>query len=402
VQKERVVVKLDEAHVKSVKRSYKRYSELIPRHEGLWFAATWWAQIAFPLSVMHADAPLHGPRPKPVRGDYFVVREYIRAWFEAAREQRLERQRDSRWDAAQREFDRRLKEIEERWAKKYDLLKETIADKDKEIAEANKEIRKLENSLQKEKRENERLRREAEEREAIHRNQIEQLERRIEEGAAVVAGLKAKLAEAEQAILDAEERFRLMQAKLQDEIAGMKEQIRKMQLQLKEALITLKQSRELQLRAKRDASGTVSAERFAELIADLEEIRDKLAVLGRECEYEREKSAWLNSKLEQNRRRLELERQFLPLLHKVRGPVGPKNKMLKSKNADLLTTSLGPPPEPPPDVQKRMNQSLSASTIDNMRASTASAGGRAMTGAQARQAMSASDGFNRLGSFKGM
>merc|ERR1719329_528227 len=57
-------------------------------------------------------------------------------------------------------------------------------------------------------------------------------------------------------------------------------------------------------------------------------MKDKLAWMSKDCEKEHNLNFSLMQKLEQNTRRLELERQFLPLLHKVRGPVGPQNPML--------------------------------------------------------------------------
>merc|ERR1719191_2175867 len=55
-------------------------------------------------------------------------------------------------------------------------------------------------------------------------------------------------------------------------------------------------------------------------------MKNQLSLLAKECMNEKEAKEALLQKQDKIKRQLELERQFLPLLHKVRGPVGPKAK----------------------------------------------------------------------------
>merc|ERR1711957_118044 len=88
-------------------------------------------------------------------------------------------------------------------------------------------------------------------------------------------------------------------------------------------------------------------------------MRDRIHNLGKAYEKEAEGNSWLLRKLESNQRRLELERQFLPLLHKARGPVGPQNGCLKGKKA-LQAGLSGVPAE-----KLTMAHSASSPTLDH-------------------------------------
>merc|ERR1719454_1850382 len=116
----------------------------------------------------------------------------------------------------------------------------------------------------------------------------------------------------------------------------MQATIRKVQSELQEAIVLAKHLRETALKAKRDAACSVSPAKFAELIAQLEEMKNNLSVLSKDCAHEKETNAWLNRQLDKNKRQLELERQFLPLLRKVRGPVGPKVRGEKEETTKRL------------------------------------------------------------------
>lgn len=107
---------------------------------------------------------------------------------------------------------------------------------------------------------------------------------------------------------------------------SLKGVIRQVSSQLHEAMVLAKHMRETALKAKRDAAGSVSPSKFAELIAQLEEMKNQLSVLSKDCDHKKDTNEWLCRQLDKNKRQLELERQFLPLLRKVRGPVGTKVK----------------------------------------------------------------------------
>merc|ERR1712232_511991 len=89
-------------------------------------------------------------------------------------------------------------------------------------------------------------------------------------------GMKAKLADADHALSNAEERYRNMVAQFDDEVAKMRAQIGSTQKELSNTISRLINSREVVLRGKRGAAGLLSADAYASLIADLEEIRDAL------------------------------------------------------------------------------------------------------------------------------
>jgi len=219
------------------------------------------------------------------------------------------------------------------------------------------EAKQLEVKVQKAEEEKERVIREAAEAEAKFQDALAALRAQIAELQKQVADRDRTIAELRQEAIEQAERARLEKEALENDIKKLKAQVKAIEMQLAQTLVALKQMKDLLLRAKREAASAVSPEKFALLIADLEEMRDRLAFLSRESEMERNTAAWLKAKLGQNRRSLELERQFLPLLHKVRGPVGPKNKMLDKKAVDDMRPATTSSPD------KGMNQSLSAGAL---------------------------------------
>lgn len=95
-------------------------------------------------------------------------------------------------------------------------------------------------------------------------------------------------------------------------------------------------------KAKRNVSEAFQ-DRLAQLLADLEAANDRLAVVGRERDRARESSTWLHKQLGQKTRRLELERQFLPLVHLARGPLGqPTASAAKTDTAGLAASASAP------------------------------------------------------------
>lgn len=172
-------------------------------------------------------------------------------------------------------------------------------------------------------------------------NPFELAKRRVKELEALLLERDAKIAEQEQTIRDLEAAMARQKQEFEDEKRRLKAQIREMAAELQRQIIFAKHLREVALKAKRDASGSISPEKMAQLIADLEDMRDRLTYLGSEADRERYQCNVLKGKLEQNSRRLELERQFLPLLHKVRGPVGPKHALLQKQPQSQSTGALG-------------------------------------------------------------
>mmetsp|Transcript_32104 Transcript_32104/g.73413 ORF Transcript_32104/g.73413 Transcript_32104/m.73413 type:complete len:535 (+) Transcript_32104:105-1709(+) len=108
------------------------------------------------------------------------------------------------------------------------------------------------------------------------------------------------------------------------EIRKLKEIISNLECDLAQALVLARHLKDTAMKAKRDAAMSVSPKKFAMLIADLEEMKDRLTRLGKEYGKERTIGEALKGELERRQRQLELERQFLPFLHVSRGPLGQK------------------------------------------------------------------------------
>eukprot|EP00929_Paragymnodinium_shiwhaense_P003930 TRINITY_DN104659_c0_g1_i1.p1 TRINITY_DN104659_c0_g1~~TRINITY_DN104659_c0_g1_i1.p1 ORF type:complete len:552 (+),score=144.75 TRINITY_DN104659_c0_g1_i1:51-1706(+) len=370
---------IEEGLSREARLEQKRMDELMKRDELLWFSATWWAQHALaPLSIMHEDAPLAGPRGMETLGDLYAVKEILHLWKSCCtgieEEVVVEREIDTR-DA---EWEAKLRALEAEWKKKVEVEKEKTVRVQEALDALRPEIAKLEAALLASRAESQKYKRQIEDMEVAHKAEIEALLQQLAEVRKLLADKDRQIADLQQIIAEADEKYRLLQEKHAAELAGLRDQLRRMGQQMDEQVVTLKTTREVATRSKREGGAGISPERFAQLVAELEELRDKLAALGRDSEYDRERSAWLTAKLEQNKRRLELERQFLPLLHKVRGPVGPKNPELKNKKAaDQFGITLGPPPVPPEN--RRISHSQSASSIDAPRRS-ATAGRMASSG----------------------
>merc|ERR1719382_2236939 len=72
------------------------------------------------------------------------------------------------------------------------------------------------------------------------------------------------------------------------EIANLKAKIRELAAELTRQITFAKHLRDIALRAKRDAASSISPEKFAVLITELEDMRDKMKVIGSENAREAE------------------------------------------------------------------------------------------------------------------
>lgn len=164
-----------------------------------------------------------------------------------------------------------------------------------------------------------------------------------------------------------EERLRRTEADSQAEKTRLREAIRSINSELEQAVILARHMRETALKAKRDAAQSVSPEKFAQLVAELEDMRDKMSALGRQYDSEKTNSLSLRQKLDKNQRRLELERQFLPLLHKARGPLGPKTSVgdstRKKENQSWDLTGTLPVASGANTSDKKLHASQSAGSL---------------------------------------
>lgn len=170
-----------------------------------------------------------------------------------------------------------------------------------------------------------RERKEAAERERKLRSQGGSLEKDLAEALGKIVVLEEQVKVLTADLEESREIYRKAQAEHEAEAKRLSEIIKNITSELQQALVLTKYMREAMLKAKRDAAGSVSPMKFAELIAQLEEMRDQLGVLQKDYMYEKTSNQDLASKLDKNKRRLELERQFLPLIRGARGPLGPKN-----------------------------------------------------------------------------
>mmetsp|Transcript_17819 Transcript_17819/g.39062 ORF Transcript_17819/g.39062 Transcript_17819/m.39062 type:complete len:488 (-) Transcript_17819:181-1644(-) len=143
---------------------------------------------------------------------------------------------------------------------------------------------------------------------------------------------QAKIAELNAQILSGRDELlslRQSETKHAVERRQLQEMIRTLSSDLQQALAMAKYMKEA-LKVKRDTPG-----KFAQLIAQLEELRDQVGDLRRDLGSEKDHSVDLQAKLEKNQRRLELERQFLPLVRQARGPLGPKVGVAIERRRDI-------------------------------------------------------------------
>jgi len=343
----------------------RRMDEIMPCHESLKFIGLLWSSYGCcPLSVMAPDAATSGPRPKPSRTDYEYLKDWIKLWRSVIAESKIERERGERFAAMQKMWEERLQKAERDWEQKVLREREVtrILRLDLEKLQADRVL--LEEALKKLRAENETIKLLSAEEGAKAKGIIDALENKLVRSLQEIAAKEQELEKSEQALVAQEEKFTALEAEAAAQMKALKSQMSTLATDLSQSLTSVKTQKEVSFVAKRGAGNMVSAEKYVQLIMDLETLNDKLGALGRDSEYERARAGWMKSKLEQNSRRLELERQFLPLLHRVRGPVGPRNIVLRSKNQDDWGgVTLGPPPVPPPGG--RMSQTMSASQLDN-------------------------------------
>jgi len=194
----------------------------------------------------------------------------------------------------------------------------------------------------------------------------EELERLCEDLRQQIESKDKEISTLKQVIKDLEARLIEEREKAEAEYARLKAQIRDISAELERQILFAKHLRDLALKAKRDAAMSISPEKFAQLIAEMESMRDKMTVLGAEHNREYHQASLLKMKLDMNRRQLELERQFLPLLHKVRGPVGPKNPLFNKNMQQLAAINLSAETGGQPE-KLRMAHSQSAGALPDPR-----------------------------------
>eukprot|EP00933_Yihiella_yeosuensis_P051530 TRINITY_DN49485_c0_g1_i1.p1 TRINITY_DN49485_c0_g1~~TRINITY_DN49485_c0_g1_i1.p1 ORF type:complete len:537 (+),score=158.51 TRINITY_DN49485_c0_g1_i1:103-1713(+) len=167
-----------------------------------------------------------------------------------------------------------------------------------------------------------------------HRNEMQGLRDQLEEALNVIKERDAQIAQLEEDLKEARKPPPPVPVAGPDlEKAALKARVKELAHELKQAIGLARHLREVALKAKRDAASCINPEKFSQLVEELEAMKDKLDYLGQQRDNENELVARLKGKLTANSRNLALERQFLPLLHKASGPVGPQNPMLKRKES---------------------------------------------------------------------
>lgn len=155
----------------------------------------------------------------------------------------------------------------------------------------------------------------------------DELRAEILQGKQALLESQAEVEKARQELVDAQTAWKKVQAGHEAEKKKLLKEISVVQSDLKQAMVLSKYMREAMLKVKRDAAGKVAPEKLAELIEQLEVMREHLDRISQDYRTERSAHRDLMEKMETNRRQFELERQFLPLIHKARGPLGPKLKV---------------------------------------------------------------------------
>merc|ERR1712008_51519 len=235
--------------------------------------------------------------------------------------ERLRREEEQRL-ALQNEIEKRVGEMQ----KSVEFMQSQLETANQAIEESRKHSGKLEKQL-------EATIAEAQERERQHEVAMmklheEQLQLQHEN-----ANKEEKIQSLKQLHEEAQAAFRRAEAEHNSEKKQLQDTIRRISSELQEAVVLAKYMRETLLKCKRDASSSISPAKFAELIVQLEAMRDSLKALQKEHNQVKTSNSDLHLKLEKNRRRLELERQFLPLIRQARGPLG-----MRSDVTDFLAS----------------------------------------------------------------
>lgn len=147
----------------------------------------------------------------------------------------------------------------------------------------------------------------------------------------------------QQKYLSQQEDMQRLQAAWENEKRQLNAKIREINSELQQAIIQARRAMLLAQGKKKDAA---MEDRLAQLIKDLEATKNKLASVSKERDQARTENDSLNRRLGQNQRKMELERQFLPLLHLAKGPIGERtvqqSKTWSSKSEPRLPTIAQP------------------------------------------------------------
>jgi len=291
-------------------------------------------------------------------GDKVTMKWVVKLWWqevvrkkERLEEERLAAEKRRKEEEERRKVEDAKKAAMEKVAKMVEDLKQRLENSQKTVEEHEKRMKALELELQAERDKKMQDAANAKAREDALTAEKLRLEAEKGHMQKALSDMQADYDASQESLRKAAEDF----AAERNTLRG---QLRNISSELAEAMVMAKHMRELALKSKREAAQSVSPQKFAELMAHLEEMKNNLSALMKECNLEKDNSAWLLRCLDKNKRQLELERQFLPLLRKVRGPVGPKahgDETLKKKEVGMPPIAHGSSP-----MQMRGSQSLGA------------------------------------------
>jgi len=149
-----------------------------------------------------------------------------------------------------------------------------------------------------------------------YQDDLEQLRMQVH---TLTAERDAQVEEFRKLVQEQEDRLARERAAWETERTQLKAVVAKITAELQDAVSQVK--RMAMMAAKKKGPDT-SQEDFADLIAELSSMRERLDALTVDYKREKQTSWMLQQSLRQTSRKMELERQFLPLKHSMRGPVG--------------------------------------------------------------------------------
>mmetsp|Transcript_129163 Transcript_129163/g.306502 ORF Transcript_129163/g.306502 Transcript_129163/m.306502 type:complete len:477 (+) Transcript_129163:85-1515(+) len=292
--------------------------------------ATEWRPIGERRSV--TGKPLSDEESMKV--DRLLLKEMLKSWYALVTEPGPARRSSvhlQEVEAKKEEHQSLAKLLEEEREKNKALQKELIA-KEEEVKAALRRTVQLEDEKLAIMRQGEREKAELRKQMQALQEALDKVPAELEKKEQVIIVLRQEVQEEKENVIRVKEDAEEDRLKLLAKIQALADE-------LQNALTSAKHMKEAAVKASQRQPGScISPEKFAQLIMELEELRDQMKWIGTDRDSEKEAINSLRLQLTRNRRRWELERQFLPLLHQVKGPVGPPSKAAK-KEAPWATQS---------------------------------------------------------------
>lgn len=285
-----------------------------------------------------------GPRPTslgelvsagPV-GDRVTLKWAMRLWSREAEGTRAERRAQAEEAARQRAESERLRLLEIAREEGRAEVRKEMVEVERKLKQERERNKELEAKIKELQVQIERLRSQLESRDPRYRQKSE--EELAAEAAEYADGRPPTAGQDPQFITRTAENahiydeMRRRQLEYEREKKALHNTIKSLQEDLQQAALLAKYLRESALKAKREAANSVSPARFGDLISALEAMRERLSAMERDAAHQRDSNDWLKRQMEANKRHMELERQFLPLLRQAKGPLGAKDKVRSVKD----------------------------------------------------------------------